>query len=757
MNLYSFGRLFIQRLLIVCIILCGLDILFPVHISIPYSRKVEARDSSLLRAYLSEDQKWRLHVTLQDVPPQLIQSLLYKEDRFFYYHFGVNPVSVIRAIAQNVTTGKRTSGASTITMQVVRLLHPRKRTYWNKCIEIMEALRMEWHFNKDEILEMYMNLLPYGGNIEGIQSASWLYFQKPLRQLSLAQLLTLTVIPNKPTSLRLGKNTHAILKARNRWLKIMREEQIFSKNAVTIALNEPFDAYRIRLPTLAPHLSQRVIKQHGEIVIQTTINPILQSRSEQTLKNYLTSLQTLGISNASAIIIDNKTREVLAYVGSMDFWDTTTLGQNDGVKAVRSPGSALKPFVYALAYEQGWLTPRKMVLDVPTDIQGFIPENYDRQFNGKTTAGNALAQSLNIPAIRLLNEIGVDKFCNHLVTGGISTFENQKLGLSMVLGGCGVRLDELTNLYVSLASEGKFVPLKWLKNDPIGTPKAWFSPESAFLVTQSLSQLQRPDFPTSGDYATNFSKIAWKTGTSQGKRDAWAIGYRPDYTIGVWVGNFNGASNPHLSGSETAVPLLFQLFSLMGSCKNWFGVTKGIGQRTVCSESGLLPEEFCENTVSDYYITKNSDRERCQHMKWIWVSEDHKKSYCVHCLPINGVVQRLYPNIPLELVSYYEDQKIHFERIPAHASNCNIQKSGHPFRIISPVNGTIYYLKNTNRLRLRAESNNNQGKIFWFINKKFFRSAQTNEEIFFEAIKGELYITCIDDQGRRAECSITVK
>lgn len=757
MKFSALGQLFIKRLLIVCIFLCGLDIIFPIHVFIPYSRKVEARDGKLLRAYLSEDQKWRLKISLKDIPQQLIQSVIYKEDRFFYAHIGINPFSILRATSQNLITGNRTSGASTITMQVVRLLQPRKRTYWNKCIEILQALRLEWYFNKDEILEMYLNLLPYGGNIEGVQSASWLYFQKPVRQLSLAQLITLTVIPNKPTSLKLGKNTNAILKARNKWLNILRHEQIFTKEAHYSAINEPFDAKRMRLPTLAPHLAQRIIRQYDAPVIQTTIHPLIQSRAEVALKNYLSELQSFGISNASAIIIDNKSREVLTYIGSGDFWDETALGQNDGVKAIRSPGSALKPFVYALAYERGWLTPRKTVLDVPTDIQGFVPENYDRKFTGKTTAGNALAQSLNIPAIRILNEIGVKNFCNQLVTGCISTLDNQQLGLSMILGGCGIRLDELTNLYVSLALGGQYAPLKWLKNEPPITPIKWLSPESAFLVTQSLSQLQRPDFPSAGDYASHFSKIAWKTGTSQGRRDAWAIGYRPDYTIGVWVGNFNGDSNPHLSGSETAVPLLIQLFSLMGSCKTWFSTPKGIAPRTVCNESGLLPEEFCENTVSDYYIMNKSNREQCQHMKWVWVSEDGNISYCANCLPVSGTVQRLFPNIPPELVSYYEDQKISFERIPPHYISCNTQKREHTFRIISPVNGSIYYFQGSERLLLRAEGKNNQSKIYWFINKKFYQSCQNSDDIYFQPQKGEWHISCTDNQGSKAECTFFVK
>jgi penicillin-binding protein 1C len=536
----------------------------------------------------------------------------------------------------------------------------------------------------------------------------------------------------------------------------MDEKQIFSKNDILIALSEPFNAHRTRLPTLAPHLAQRILKEHKQTVVRTTINPILQTRTENTVKNYQTYIQKFGISNASVIIINNKTREVLAYVGSADYWDTPSLGQNDGVKAIRSPGSALKPFVYALAYEQGWLTPRKSVLDIPTDIEGFIPENYDRKFIGKTTASNALAQSLNIPAIRIINEIGANKFRDFLITGGISTFENQKLGLSMVLGGCGIRLDELTNLYVSLASNGKYAPLKWLLNDSLIAPKAWLSPESAFLVTQSLSQLQRPDFPSSGDYSTHYSKIAWKTGTSQGRRDAWAIGYRPDYTIGVWLGNFNGDSNPYLSGSETAVPLLFQLFSLIESCNYWFSVPRDIGLRTVCSESGLLPEEFCINTVSDYYITNKSNRERCQHMKWVWVSEDNQTSYCAHCLPVSGALQRLYPNISSELVAYYEEQKVYFERVPAHSSKCNTQKSGQLLRIISPLNGTIYYLQKS-RLRLRAEGSNNHSKLFWFINNKFYKASQANEDLFFEPSKGTWQIICTDDQGRKAESTIWIK
>lgn len=750
----------------ICFVLYGLDFLFPFNKQLKYSRIVEARDGTLLRCYLSEDQKWRLPITYHQLPETFIQSIIFKEDRYFFYHPGVNPASVFRALANNVAQQKRTSGASTITMQVIRLLEPRPRTYFNKFIEILRAIQLEWHYDKKEIIEMYVNLLPYGGNIEGVRAASWLYFQRPVANMSLAQCVALTVIPNKPNSLRLGNRPLSIVQARNRWLAKMKDAKIFSDNEINIALSEPFDVHRTRMKMLAPHFSDRVLKiKDGETIIKTTIDSYLQDRAEQTLKSYLDQISHTGIGNACAVIIHNPSREIRAYVGSANFWDTENEGQNDGVKSVRSPGSTLKPFLYALAYERGDYTPQQMTLDVPSDIDGFEPENYDRKYHGKVTVEQALAQSLNVPAVRLLQKNGTEHFRQFLINGGAITLEkyqgNNRLGLSMILGGCGMRLDHLTNMYAALASKGRYKPVKMFLDDTINQKSdSWISEESAYLVTKSLSQLQRPDFPTSAVYAHSAQKIAWKTGTSQARRDAWAVGYQPEYTIGVWVGNFNGESNHFLSGADIATPLLFQLFQHVSRKNNaWFSEPKGIARRNVCVASGLLPADFCQDLIVDYYLPKTNHAKRCDHMKWFWISEDEQTSYCVNCLPVMGIKQKMYPNIEPELVSYYESQKMTYERVPPHFAGCIHQRTEKNLQIKSPKSGTEYFITSSfkPKLRLIAEADNSVTQVFWFINKKFYGTAKVGEDLFFEADTGTYHITCTDEKGRKAESRFQIK
>ena len=756
--------IFIRILIGIILTLYVIDFIFPFKSAIKFSRIVEAKDGSLLRGYLSEDQKWRLPISYDQLPENFVKSILFKEDQYFYYHVGVNPFSVMRALVDNLTFGKRTSGASTITMQVVRLLEPRPRTYLNKITEILRAIQLEWHYDKKEILEMYVNLLPYGGNIEGVRSASWLYFQKPVSNLSLAQCVVLSVIPNKPNSLRFDNQTMAIIEARNRWLYKMKNTGIISAHEFNVALNEPLDARRRNMPFIAPHFSNRVLKLKPEkTIIRTTLDFYLQIKAEQCLKNYINQINHTGISNACAIIIHNPTREIRAYVGSSDFWNTIHEGQNDGIKAIRSPGSTLKPFLYASVYQNGHYTPKQKILDVPTDFDGFEPENYDRTFRGKISVEEALSQSLNIPAVKLLQRQGTESFRQLLISGGAKTLEkyqgNNRLGLSMILGGCGVRLDELTNLYANIASGGRYKSFTMFPEDSLSSSSfQWFSEESCFLVTQSLTNLKRPDYPTSAEYAHSTHKIAWKTGTSNNRRDAWAIGYQSEYTVGVWVGNFNGESNQYISGADMATPLLFQLFQNIHKPSKWFSVPKGLARRNVCAESGLLPADFCQNKISDYYIPQSNFTKQCDHLQWRWVSEDEKISYCVNCLPTITAHQKLYPNIEPELVHFYESQKISYIQVPPHYSGCVQKHADQKLKIISPLDGTEIICTDgkSQRIMLKATADNSINQIHWFINKKYYQSCTITDKVYFEADTGNYIITCTDESGFKAVSRIRI-
>jgi penicillin-binding protein 1C len=498
--------------------------------------------------------------------------------------------------------------------------------------------------------------------------------------------------------------------------------------------------------------------------IITTIDPKIQIKEEDLTANYSRSLKLKGISNAAVIAIDNKTRQVLAYIGSPDFFDTQNNGQVDGIRALRSPGSALKPIVYGLAFDKGFATPKMVIADVPVDFQGYTPENYDLNFRGNVTVEEALKQSLNIPAIKMLNKIGIPLFVNALHTAGFSSVweKRNKLGLSMILGGCGVRLDEMAALYASFANHGQFKPLSWriTENNRQDASVQILSPEAAYMLTQILKELQRPDLPNANVSAENIPKIAWKTGTSYGRRDAWSIGYNEQYTIAVWAGNFSGKGVPDLSGATIATPLLFQLFNAIGSTLQPApDMPQGLQPRMVCAESGMPPNDFCTNQIMDIYIPGVSGNAPCTHLKNVFLSADEKFSYCTSCLPSTGYKTKWYPNIDPDLANYYELHHIKYEKIPEHNPVCTRNFTGAAPRINSLSNGTTYLItdKGKQQLQLSCIAANDVAKVFWYVNDKFVGSCSKNDKLLFSPDNRNIKISCTDDKGRNTNIHIVIK
>ncbi|MEA5259739.1 penicillin-binding protein 1C [Arcicella aquatica] len=742
-----------------------LDLFFPFKINPNYSTLITDSDGKLLHAFLNKTDKWRMETELTEITPTLEKAIVFKEDRWFRWHFGVNPFAVMRAGARNIFTGRRTSGASTITMQVVRLLHPQKRTYFNKFIEIFRAIQLEFHYSKDEILQFYINLVPYGSNIEGLKSASILYFQKSPNVLSLAEVTALTIIPNRPSSLRLGTNNAFILQERNRWLQNFKDAALFNKQDIEDAINEPLNVTRHEAPHLAPHLSLRLKQENPtQSIIKTVLVRHKQLTIENIVQNYVSRLYAMNIHNAAVMVINNKTHQVEAYIGSADFNNPIDGGQVDGIRAIRSPGSTLKPLLYATAFDKGIITPKTAINDVPTNFGGFEPENFDKLFHGKITIEYALANSLNIPAVKMLKEISTPVLVDKLKKSDFQTVKknSSKLGLSLVLGGCGVTLEELTNLFSAFANEGNFQKATYsLKSKE--TPRVKneiISKESSYLITQILSQITRPDLPNNYDYTYRMPKIAWKTGTSFGKKDAWSIGYNAHYTIGVWIGNFSGEGVPELSGANIATPLLFDIFNTVdyNSSSKWFKAPENIAYRKVCAESGDVPNEFCTHQIVDYYIPSVSKMTKCQHAKYIFISADQKISYCSHCLPDDGAIKKLYPNYAPELLSWYESKHILYEKIPPHNPKCERVFNTDAPQIVYPVDGSEYFLaKNENqKLMLNCQVGNEVKTVYWYINDKLLQKASPNAEVFFTPQAGKIKISCSDDKGRNADIYVKV-
>ena len=496
------------------------------------------KNDQVLQSFLTYDDKWRLYTELNEISPNLKKAIINKEDKYFYYHPGINVFAVFRSLVNNIFYHKRTSGASTITMQVARMLAPKKRNYWSKLIEMFRALQLEWTFSKDEILQLYLNKVPYGGNIEGVKSASLFYFQKNPDFLSIAEITTLAIIPNRPNSLKIGKDNIYLVEARNKWLKRFEKEKVFTHAEVSDALSEPLTAKRNKSPRYAPHFCRRMIKMFPKMpLIKTNLDIKIQSEVEEITMNYMRRMQQRSIRNASVFIIDNKTGNVICYLGSADFNNSIDGGQVDGVKAIRQPGSTLKPLIYGLAIDKGWITPKTVMTDVSVNFEGYRPENFDRKFNGYVTAEQALSNSLNIPAVKLLARLTPDTLTKHLIEMDFKQVkkDEKQLGLSMALGGCGVRLEELTNMYAAFAREGRWQAIRWLRSKEPVHQSPILSSAAAFIITDILVQKERPDMPSAYENTYHLPKIAWKTGTSYGRRDAWSIGYNMRYTFGVVI------------------------------------------------------------------------------------------------------------------------------------------------------------------------------------------------------------------------------
>jgi penicillin-binding protein 1C len=740
-----------------------LTVLFPLRKAISYATVVTASDGKVLHAFLSSDEKWRMESTLDEISPQLIKAILQKEDKYFYYHLGVNPIAVLRAGFKNILYRKKTSGASTITMQVARLLYPQKRTLLNKIVESFRAFQLEVNYSKKEILALYLNLIPYGGNIEGAKAASVFYFGKLPSALSLAECVTLCIVPNRPNSLRPGRNNGTLKQERNKWLKHFGEQKVFQPAEISDALNEPVEIKRLKAPAEIPQLAYRMRKQYPEQNnISLALNSAMQYKVQALAFNYSKRLALKNIFNSAVLVVDNRTRKVIAYVGSNDKNDLLHNGFVDGVNAVRSPGSTLKPLAYALAIDKGLLTPKTMINDVPVNYMGYMPENFNSRFGGSVSVEFALTHSLNIPAVKTVNNMGLPTFIDALSRMDFTQIiaDKKKLGLSVVLGGCGVKLSELTNLYCAFANNGYYKPLLFLEADTSQTERLVVSPAAAYLITEMLSKIVRPDMPNNYESSLRIPKVAWKTGTSYGRRDAWSIGYNTNYTIGVWVGNFNGDGIAELTGSDMATPLLFDIFNSIdyNAEGKWFRQPDEVNYRLVCSESGNCPASFCDKQVMDEFIPGISNNRLCTHMKEVMLSPDASVSYCTSCVPPTGYKRKLFPNPEPELLAFYQSEHVNIQTPPQHNPACTRIFKNTPPKITSPVDKSEYIIdtKNGDKLLLSCQTSGDVQTVYWYINDIFFRASNSTEQLFFIPEKGTNKISCADDKGQNSNVWITV-
>ena len=682
-------------------------------------------------------------------------------------------------------------GGSTITMQLARLMEPKARNISNKLIEAFRALQLEQTYSKSEILTFYFNMLPYGGNIVGTAAASRFYFNKPQHALSLGEAALLAAIPNAPERLRPDRFPENARKAREKVLNRLLARGQISKQQWQEASQEPIPKTRYPLPFKAPHLSRMLVKDAAPTTdgrIYTTIDMKVQETAVRILREYLgkPSFQGSHSTGTGAIVVmDTQSREVLAMVGSHDFFDQRASGQINGTLAPRSPGSALKPFVYALAMEQGLITPETLLFDVPVSYAGYEPVNYDGKYNGYVTARQALARSLNVPAVNLNARLKNITLLTFLKQAGISTLTpDRKYGLSMVLGGCEVNLLELTTLYAGLANMGEFEPYKivvsgqqsavsnqqsenllaesrWLKAK--GYSQRLLRAETSFIITEMLTTSQRPANAVKSlevfESTINLPKIAWKTGTSYGHRDAWCIGYSPTLMIGVWLGNFDGRGAPMLSGTDTATPILFALFSALTGqdTHRWFIKPEHLKTRQVCALSGAPVSPHCPTHKSDVYIPGLSPVATCAIHKRIYVDETTGHSLCSHCrnFSTDNAHPKIFEEWPAEAATWLAENGFAVPVLPEHNPLCTGTIAGNAPIILSPADNTTYYIRTgvpleNQKIRLSASVSNRTQNLFWFLDGELIFTGKAGKEYWLTPVKGQHVLTCVDAEGRSA-------
>ncbi len=762
-----------RRLIVVLAVLSVVGILNWIIFPIPESRLhrpsssfVYSREGRLLNCFTSSDSFWRKPVSLDKISPLLVECVIACEDNWFYYHPGFNPVSLISAAIDNIAAGKFVRGGSTITMQIARMMEPKSRTIPNKIIEILRAMQLELAFSKKELLEIYFNLVPYGGNIEGVGAAAYIYFDKTAAELTLSEVAILTAIPSSPSDFRPDREAAKCTARRNKVLQYLRKEKLVSQSDYNQASKEEIPIRRIAPVVAAPHFCQSVTSMKPKMSdILTTIDAKIQLTAEQLAEGYHNLLMQKGIYNLSVVVIGNKTGELLAMVGSPDFGDIAHHGQVNGALAPRSPGSALKPFVYTLGFEKGCISPALKVEDMPVNYAGYIPVNYDNEYHGVVSVNEALIQSLNVPAINLTARVGLKDVYDLLCRGGISTLNRKysDYGLPLVLGSGEVTLLDLTNLYSVLARGGVYIPLKLFQADSIRPSVRLFSPQACYLVTEILAELKRPDLPGSWEFTSDMPQVAWKTGTSLGRKDAWAIGYNPEYTVGVWAGNFSAEGSIAIVGAEIAAPLMLDIFSQLARDKekNWFKMPAGIDQRFVCAVSGQVAGESCRDKIVEHYIPGISPAEKCTVHKTILVDKATGYQLCRNCSFGKKVTEKIVENWPPRLAAWLTSKGI-ISLTPAHNPKCKGIFAGEAPVITSPENDAVYLLRDNapldfQKILFAASAAADNHKLFWFLDGRLYTSCERDSRVFYSPERGKHQLICSDDYGRSSSISFQVQ
>lgn len=744
-----------------------------------YATIVESSEGKLLGAKIAEDGQWRFPEN-DSIPHRFKTSLIHFEDEYFNYHWGVNPISVGKALFENLKKGEIIRGGSTITQQVIRLSREnQKRTYFEKLTEMILATRLEFRYSKDRILSLYASHAPFGGNVVGLDMASWRYFGVAPQQLSWGQSATLAVLPNAPSLIFPGKNQTALKKKRDKLLKKMYDKKVFDKETYELALLEPLPQKPHKLPQIAPHFLEFVAKKQQGQRIRSTIKIAIQEKTNQIIANYHKHYSQSEVHNMAAIVVDVKTRNVLSYVGNTPT-DENHQKDVDIIHAPRSTGSILKPILYAGMLDKGELLPQELIPDVPTQISGYSPQNFSNTFEGAVSADMALAKSLNIPFVWLLQKFGIYRFYDILQKLKLSDIKKHPdhYGLSIILGGAESNLWDLARAYTNLASEltifsqrqtyrtDEFQELKYNLTEDISTFGSFTSEPTIFKagaiwkMFEAMKEVNRPTQDIAWKYYESSRKIAWKTGTSFGNKDAWAIGVTPEFVVAVWVGNATGEGRPTLTGASYAAPVMFEIFNSLPST-SWFSKPyDDLEELIVCETSGFLAKEECPKKSVLTTITTN-DHTICPYHKIVHLDKNEQFQVNTSCESSNNIVSKSWFILPPVMEWYYKNNHIDYRNLPPFREDCSELSSSKRLDFVYPKHKSIIYTTKNFGGELQPfiakAVSSEKGNVFWYLNETYLGTTNLFHEMNIYAPKGDNILRIINTKGEEKAIQIIVQ
>ena len=723
------------------------------------------RNEELLGARIASDGQWRFPPR-NTTPEKIKECLITFEDKHFYHHWGVNPFAIGRAFYQNVKNKRIVSGGSTLTMQTIRLARNESRTFREKLIEMIWATRLEFRASKEEILSMYISHAPFGGNVVGLDAAAWRYFGHSADDLSWAESAMLAVLPNAPAMIHLSKGRKTLLDKRNRLLKQLLEKKTIDSSTYELAISEPLPDEPHALPHIAPYLVSRFYQERNGEYSRSTINKGIQTQVEDLAERWSNEFGRSDIRNLAILVIDIPSNQVVAYCGNVHFDQKQGGNQVDVIQAPRSTGSILKPFLYYAMLQEGSLLPDMLLPDVPVNINGFTPQNFSMQFEGAVPASEALARSLNIPAVTMLQRYGVPKFHSFLQQIGLKTINRSSshYGLSLILGGAEATLWDVTNAYAMMGRSLLQLPQRscslLLPTSRITESTDPFQPGAVWQTFDALKEVNRPE-EIDWKSIPSMQTIAWKTGTSYGFRDAWAVGVTPRYAVGVWVGNATGEGKPGLVGAQTAGPVLFDIFNLLPS-SSWFTRPAGIFvEAEVCRKSGHLKGRFCDETDTLLVLPAGLRTEACPYHHLVTLSANESQRIYENCANTEPTLRKSWFTLPPVWEWYYKQHHPEYKPLPPFKAGCG-EDTFQPMQFIyPPMNARIKLPKQLDGskgfLTVELAHNNPNATVFWHLDETYQAQTQDFHKISLQPAAGKHSLTAVDGEGNTISTTFFVE